>query len=106
MQMQKLLSEGTTANILKKPQQLLAFIHHVLESANTPSPAESRHTDRSYLEEKLEIVPVEPEVEEEGDSDDDLPDSEVVRPDDELLETAISLLLSVLEGEFLASIWF
>lgn len=104
MQMQKFLSEGTTSNILKKPQQLLAFIHHVLESANTSnsSPSESRHTKWSNLEEKLRITPVAPEVEgeEDGDSDDDMPGSEIIRPDDELLETAISLLLSVLEGKF------
>jgi len=34
----------------------------------------------------------------EGDSDDDASDSENMRPDDELIETALNLLLSILEG--------
>lgn len=61
----------------------------------------------SRLEEKLRIVPSTPEVEDmsdEGDSDDDASDSENIQPDDELIETALSLLLSVLEGDvFLVS---
>ncbi|KAF9451696.1 hypothetical protein P691DRAFT_723445 [Macrolepiota fuliginosa MF-IS2] len=100
MQMQKQLSEGTTSNILKKPQQMLTFIHHVLESANSSFSSEVRDTEQSRLEEKLKFIPTAPEVEDvEGDSDDDMPDSEIVRPDDELTETAISLLLSVLEAD-------
>lgn len=99
VQMQRQLSEGTTSNILKKPQQLLSFIYHVLESAASPH-SEARQTEQSGLEERLKIISTTPEVEEveEGDSDDDMPDSETLRPDDELVETAISLLLSVLEG--------
>lgn len=52
-------------------------------------------------------MPSTPEVEDmsdEGDSDDDASDSENIQPDDELIETALSLLLSVLEGDvFLVS---
>jgi hypothetical protein len=103
MQMQKQLSEGTASNILKKPQQLLSFIHHVLESANSTLP-EPQTRAETKLEEKLRIVSLAPEVEEEveydDDSDDDMPDSETIRPDGELVETAINLLLSVLEGKF------
>ena len=35
----------------------------------------------------------------DGDSDDEQGDLNVVDPDDELVETAITLLLSVLEGK-------
>lgn len=99
MQMQRNLSEGTTSNILKRPQQTLSFIHHVLESTNLALSAEKQHTERSILEQRLKLVRVADVVSQEGDSDDDAPDSEIIRPDDELIETAISLLLSMLEGK-------
>ncbi|KAF5364260.1 hypothetical protein D9756_000652 [Leucocoprinus leucothites] len=102
MQMQKQLSEGTASNILKKPQQMLSFIHHVLESGN-PTPSEYQRAEEPKLEERLRIVSLASEPEDaavnEGDSDDDMPDSETIRPDDELIETAINLLLSVLEAD-------
>ncbi|KXN90255.1 hypothetical protein AN958_04046 [Leucoagaricus sp. SymC.cos] len=102
MQMQKQLSEGTTSNILKMPQQLLSFIYHVLESANS-APPEGRRLETSELEERLKIVSLEPQGEDQleyaADSDDDMPDSEVNRPDDDLIETSLNLLLSVLEAD-------
>jgi len=107
MQMQKQLSGGTTSNILQKPRKMLSFILHVLETANSPGSLEPQRVEGSRLEEKLRIVPSTPEVEDmsdEGDSDDDASDSENIQPDDELIETALSLLLSVLEGDgFLVS---
>jgi len=88
MQMQKQLSEGTTSNILRKPDQLLTFINHVLESSNavTNNAGPSSEADQDL---------------EDGDSDDESPDSglEIIGPDDELVETTITLLLSVLEGD-------
>lgn len=101
MQMQQQLSEGTTSNILQRPRKMLSFILHVLETANNPGSTEPRQAERSSLEEKLRIVPSISEAEDmtdEGDSDDDVSDSENVQPDDELVETALNLLLSVLEG--------
>lgn len=98
LQMQKHLSEGTTSNILKRPQQMLLFVHHVLESFNA-SPNVEPPIERSGLEQSLRFIPTTKEASEEGDSDDDMPDSEVLRPDDELVETALNLLLSVLEGK-------
>jgi hypothetical protein len=38
------------------------------------------------------------DIDEDGDSDDETQGSEVVGPDDEMIETAISLLLAILEG--------
>ncbi|KAJ3561227.1 hypothetical protein NP233_g10321 [Leucocoprinus birnbaumii] len=102
MQMQKQLSVGSTSNILKKPQQMLLFIYHVLESASSVTP-EPQQAGRSKPDEVFRIVPSAPETEDEeayeGDSDDDMPDSEAIRPDDELIETAINLLLSVMEAD-------
>jgi len=91
MQMQKQLSEGTTSNILRKPDQLLSFINHVLESSNAVTnnagPSSEAYQDL-----------------EDGDSDDESPGSglEIIGPDDELVETTITLLLSVLEGDRLS----
>ena len=101
LQMQQQLSEGTTSNILQRPRKMLSFILHVLETANNPGSTEHRQAERSSLEEKLRIVPSISEAEDmtdEGDSDDDVSDSENIQPDDELIETALNLLLSVLEG--------
>jgi hypothetical protein len=90
IQMQKrLLSEDTASNILYNPDHILSFILHVLESATIP--ARSDAGDGSSNE-RLQF-----DIDEE-DSDDETPGSEVVGPDDEMIETAISLLLAILEG--------
>ena len=94
IQMQKqLLSEDTASNnILRNPYHLLSFILHVLESASTPAPARSDTNDGfSYKRFQLDI-------DEDDDSDDETSGPEVVGPDDEMIETAISLLLAILEG--------
>jgi len=83
MQMQKRLSEGTTSSILRKPDKLLPFIRHVLASANT--------TAYFNTGESAEI--------QEGDSDDEEQGSNIIGPDDELIETTITLLLSILESK-------
>lgn len=84
MQMQKRLSEGTTSNILRKPDKLLPFIYHILASANI--------TDTSSGDgESMELR--------EDDSDDEDQGQNIIGPDDELIETAITLLLSILESK-------
>lgn len=75
---------------------MLLFTHHVLESTNT-SPNLEPTPNRSNFEQSLRFIPDTNEAI-EGDSDDDMSDSEASRPDDELVETAVNLLLSVLEG--------
>lgn len=92
-QMQKKLSEGTTSNILRKPANLLSFIFHVFESASLVLEGGSMSgtkpcQEASRTEDILDDV----------DSDDEAPGSEAIGPDDELIETAITLLLSILEG--------
>ncbi|KJA30045.1 hypothetical protein HYPSUDRAFT_125960 [Hypholoma sublateritium FD-334 SS-4] len=93
MQMQKRLSEGTTSNILQKPDHLLSFIFHVLDAAGMTLQA---GTDAGPP--RRPRLPVEDTLE-DADSDDEAPDSEVIGPDDELIETAITLLLSILEAD-------
>ena len=92
IQMQKrLLTNDTASNILHHPDHILSFILHVLESATIP--ARSDAGDGSSNE-RLQF-----DIDEEDeDSDDETQGSEVVGPDDEMIETAISLLLAILEG--------
>ena len=85
--MQKRLSEGTTSNILRKPANLLYFIFHVFESASL----ELEGGSISGTKQCQDLL-------DDADSDDEAAGSEVIGPDDELIETAITLLLSILEG--------
>lgn len=89
----RLLSEDTASNILHNPDNILSFILHVLESATIS--ARSDAGDGSSNE-RLQF-----DIDEDEDSDDETPGSEVVGPDDEMIETAISLLLAILEGNWL-----
>lgn len=98
MQMQTQMS-GTksSSSILFKPTHLLAFVKHVLEPLPTqpPEPIRSRNRDSSHIR----LFPdISDDLEDEGDSDDDTPGSEVIGADDEMIETCINLLLSILEG--------
>lgn len=77
--------------------------------APTPRPTESQKTERKrgLGISDLRIVEVEEEDDlvDEADSDDEVPGVEGVPPDEEMTATAISLLLSILEGElFIISI--
>ncbi|KAF8812411.1 hypothetical protein BYT27DRAFT_6419485 [Phlegmacium glaucopus] len=91
MQMQKrLLSGDTASNILRNPDHLLSFILHVLESATIPVKNDG---EDGFKNERFRL-----DEDDDDDSDDETPDSEVVGPDDEMIETAISLLLAILEA--------
>lgn len=85
MQMQLQLLRGSSSSILRKPEQLLLFIKQVLEST-------SERTNDLQPHSRLG------DVEDGEDSDDDDPNSEIVKPNDEMVETTINLLLSVLES--------
>ncbi|KAF8231899.1 hypothetical protein L208DRAFT_1361765 [Tricholoma matsutake] len=101
IQMQTQLSDGkTSSNILYKPAHLLSFIKHVLEAVD-PRPLKTH--DRAKLEstlrlDELHLHEVESELADEGDSDDDTPGSEVIGVDQEMIETALNLLLAILEA--------
>ena len=91
MQMQLQLLRGSSSSILQKPDQLLAFIKQVLEST-------SKHKDDGLSANRLDVADTEEDS--DDDSDDEDPNSEVVGPNDEMVETTINLLLSVLESKY------
>jgi Required for nuclear transport of RNA pol II C-terminus 1 len=99
--MQTQLSDGkTSSNILYKPTHLLSFIKHVLEPVDpnhlkTPIGAKLENAIRIS---ELHPHEVEGELADEVDSDDDTPGSEIISADHEMIETAVNLLLSILEG--------
>ena len=81
---------------------MLEFIKHVLESSEEPrsQPVESRDIKQQDVRFKAR-QPSELDADigyESGDSDDEVPGSEIVTPNGEMKETAINLLLSILEG--------
>ena len=91
IQMQKrLLSEDTASNILHHPDHILSFILHVLESATIHTRSDAGGGSSN---DRLQF-----DKDEDEDSDDETQGPEVVGPDDEMIETAISLLLAILEG--------
>ncbi|KAF5321604.1 hypothetical protein D9619_000281 [Psilocybe cf. subviscida] len=120
MQMQKRLAEGTSANILRKPDQLLSFVFHVLEAASmtlvqqsggaaastsATAPSSAPVAASRPRAPRIEVIDEEAdddEFDQEMDSDDEDPqdtDADIIGPDDELIETAITLLLSILEAD-------
>ncbi|KAI0939316.1 hypothetical protein AcV5_000773 [Taiwanofungus camphoratus] len=104
LQMQNQLSaDSSSSNILRKPDHILVFIKHALESAQPVTPsaqAGRRHEDKTGLRmEDLRIIPEKEEEVEEGDSDDETPDAGPSgSSDQEMIVTAVNLLLSILEA--------
>ena len=87
MQMQTNMSHGKpSSNILHKPAHLLSFIKHVLDRICHPN-NEGRH-DLDW-----------DNISDEADSDDDTPGATIITADEEMAETSLNLLLSILEGE-------
>lgn len=78
---------------------MLMFVKHVLESAATPSEDE-RHSMEGVGSqmESLRLDSDTDSLSDEGDSDDDTPGADIILPDDEMMETSLNLLLSILEG--------
>ena len=116
--MQTQMADGpATTNILNKPEHILTFVKHVLDSviasSPQPQPSEVKATKVGIGLNDLRIVDDEVEeeelpYEEEGDSDDEVEDSSAkpkLPPDDEMTSTALNLLLSILEGQFVVSHW-
>ncbi|CAK5275656.1 unnamed protein product [Mycena citricolor] len=79
VQMQTQLADGPST-ILGNPSHILSFVRHVLET----KPEDAKDED--------------------SDSDDDTPNAEIIGPDDEMTETAVNLLLAVLEGTSFANL--
>lgn len=102
--MQMHLSEGTTSNILKKTTHLLTFIKHVLEpTATPPRPTEAATSPTVDLMLPTTVTSWKDDLDRDSDSDDEK-DPSSIGPDDDIIETALNLLLSVLEGKCKATI--
>lgn len=67
-------------NILNKPEHILMFIQHALETSPTSNGVNGAEDS-------------------DADSDDDTPNSVLYTADNEVIETSVNLLLSVLEGK-------
>ena len=93
-------------NILSKPEHVLTFIKHALQSdtaqGKAPRQASVDPSSRQGLTMgDLRIVSeVDPDEDNdtEADSDDETPGLQGARPNDEMTITALNLLLSILEG--------
>lgn len=102
--MQMHLSEGTTSNILQKTTHLLTFIKHVLEPTATPSrPFKAAISPTVDLMLPTTATSWKDDLDRDSDSDDEK-DPSSIGPDDDIIETAVNLLLSVLEGKCEATI--
>jgi hypothetical protein len=94
--------DDSSNNILSKPEHVLTFIKHALQSDTASKQAPVDPGPRQGLtRDDLRIVPEEDaddDSDTEGDSDDETPSLQGTRPNDEMTITALNLLLSVLEG--------
>lgn len=103
IQMQTQLSESAgSSNILSQPEHILSFIKHALGSTIIAPPQANQRTqpkaEASLSLKDLRIVPEKDDFTDEGDSDDETPEASGVSVDDEMTETAVNLLLAILEG--------
>ncbi|KAF7964709.1 hypothetical protein HWV62_3687 [Athelia sp. TMB] len=94
MQSQLAESEGSS-NILSKPEHILSFVKHTLSTSASRESEPNSHHDPKV--DTLLIVPEDDHLSEDGDSDDE--DSIVAgtSSNDEVVDTAINLLLAILE---------
>ena len=90
MQMQTNLAQGGSFNILNKPENILSFISHALEVSTNRDVQESGVKPAHHNSEHG--------YDSGADSDDDTADAERYDEDDEMADTAVNLLLSVLDG--------
>ncbi|KAI0638028.1 hypothetical protein C8Q77DRAFT_405922 [Trametes polyzona] len=103
LQMQKQISPDDASSVLKKPEHILTFIKHALDSQrqadHSPS-GRKTFSDGGLRLEDLHITPRgEPEeAEEEGDSDDEEGEEGGEQGPNDMTSTAVKLLLSVLEA--------
>ncbi len=106
VQVQSRMSRDDTSsnNILSKPEHVLTFIKHALQSGIVQDTAQSSvdpSSRQGLTMNDLRIVPekdADEDTDTEGDSDDEIPGLKGARPNDEMTITALNLLLSILEG--------
>ncbi|KAJ4478038.1 hypothetical protein J3R30DRAFT_3290326 [Lentinula aciculospora] len=100
IQLQTDMSDSSkSAGLFSKHIQILTFIKQALETASSQSQSVPLKKDVPLRSVDLRLnLQSEEDPASEGDSDDDLSDSEAFTADDEMTETSITLLLSVLEA--------
>ncbi|KAG5637776.1 hypothetical protein H0H81_003277 [Sphagnurus paluster] len=101
MQMQARLTDGKSSrNILCKPAHLLFFVKHILEPQKSSSEYPGRNKQRRMKQfERFQLdSDIEDETPKQSDSDDDTPGAQIISPDEEMVETSVHLLLSILEA--------
>jgi hypothetical protein len=98
--------DTSSNNILSKPEHVLTFIKHALQShavqdtapkQGSVDPSSRQGLTRNDLRIVSEDDPDE-DNDTEADSDDETPGLQGARPNDEMTITALNLLLSILEG--------
>lgn len=103
MQMQTQLAESAgPSNILSKPKHILSFIKHALVSTTIVRPPVShgvQHKTKDTLgTQDFRIVLETNDSSDNGDSDDETPVTSDVSTDVDMTDTAVNLLLAILEG--------
>ncbi|SJL02270.1 uncharacterized protein ARMOST_05596 [Armillaria ostoyae] len=87
MQIQTKMSDGDgKGNILKEPGHILVFVKHALEARDQPNPVFEKTKD------PLRFIHTEEDLGEEDSDDENTPEY------DEMTETSVNLLLSILEA--------
>ncbi|KAF5393666.1 hypothetical protein D9757_000047 [Collybiopsis confluens] len=104
LQMQNEILDGPkSANLFSKPTQILNFIKQALETTLVSASTLISRKGKSKANAEIRIsnrhsnTEGEDDLADEGDSDDDLSDSEAFTAEHEIQETTVTLLLSVLE---------
>jgi hypothetical protein len=103
MEMQEQMTGAGPLDIFKKPDHILLFVKHVLVSTTcTPSPAAPPQEEKATKGVGMTDLRFTSTEDTLSDSDSDTEGRNVnTTPDVEMLETALNLLLAILEGLFL-----
>ena len=98
VQMQTQLSDDSSpTNILRKPEHILSFVKHALGSRAAHGASSTLHKAEHSRGLGLENLKIVDEAEDLGDSDSDDEPGEL-GSENSMTETAINLLLAILEG--------
>jgi hypothetical protein len=98
----QLSGENRSLNVFEKPEHVLSFVKHVLDSVNaTPLEPKPQRDDRAktcLTLDDLRFVPEHDDDLSDGSDPEDETSNAALTPDDDMTETSINLVLSILEG--------
>lgn len=96
MQIQNQLSSGDSSfDILKKPDHILSFIKHALESASSKTSTQASAEPKASQGLRLEDLKIVENNQGDSDDEDDPVDGD---SDEDMTSTSLNLLLAILEG--------